>query len=265
MTPVRIFHRYRGLRDFTMKTLIDAAGDLLPSLLGAQSRYKVSELPTERTLRYYMNQGLMDRPSGKRGTRSLFTYRHLLQVLAVKHLQSQYLPLRRIKVLLRGISNRELEGLLPGGRGGGKATGREKSSPADRAASGRHRREREEAAVPPPGRGRWVRVEISDGVELHLREDGSGPPMTSPLAATLSRSPATGRPRSCTWPDSPATSNRPMTAGRSTSIEVTVVTVVLLLVPAIVRSSRFPTCSRASKAASVRIFLVSVSTTPAVP
>jgi DNA-binding transcriptional MerR regulator len=179
MTPVRIFHRYRGLRNFTMRSLLVAACDLIPSLIGAQSRYKVSELPTERTLRYYMNQGLMDRPSGKKGTMSLFTYRHLLQVLAVKHLQSQYLPLRRIKVLLRGISNREIEGLLPGGRGGGKGNRQEKNSAAARATSSRPGRRADGAAVPSPGRGRWVRVEISDGIELHLREDGSGPPMAA--------------------------------------------------------------------------------------
>lgn len=184
MTPVLIFHRYRGLKDFTISSLLEAACEMIPSLVGAQSRYKVSELPTERTLRYYMSLGLMDRPAGKRGTNSLFTYRHLLQVLAVKHLQSQYLPLRRIKVLLRGISNRELEGLLPGGRGGGRYTGRKKVPAADgSAATSRHRLRKATGGGDPtsPGPGRWVRVEIADGVELHLREDNSGPVMTTAL------------------------------------------------------------------------------------
>lgn len=140
-----------------MQSLLDTAGELIPSLIGSQSRYRVSELPTERTLRYYMSIGLMDRPAAKRGTLSLFTYRHLLQVLAVKHLQSQYIPLRRIRTLLGGVSNRELENILPGGS----------TEPA--------RPSRPLRTDDAPGRtgghgGTWSRFELDEGVELHIRQ-----------------------------------------------------------------------------------------------
>ena len=148
MSPVRLFHKYRGLRNLTLASLLAAVAELLPKLVGRQVRYRVTEFPTERTLRYYIAQGLVDSPSGKKGTSSLYGYRHLLQVLAVKYLQSQYLPLKKIKTLLRGRSNRELERLLPDSRshrasldtvlkdgdGGG-----EKRAPARRRAAGGER------------------------------------------------------------------------------------------------------------------------------
>jgi DNA-binding transcriptional MerR regulator len=169
MSPVRLFHKYRGLRNLTLASLLAAVAELLPKLVGRQVRYRVTEVPTERTLRYYIGQGLVDSPSGKKGTSSLYGYRHLLQVLAVKYLQSQYLPLKKIKALLRGRSNRELERLLPDSRshrasldtvlkdgdGGG-----ESRAPARR---------------PPAGGERWHRVKIRAGLEIHFREDVTAP------------------------------------------------------------------------------------------
>lgn len=145
-----------------MNSLLDTACELIPSLIGTQSRYKVSELPTERTLRYYMSMDLMDRPAAKRGTLSIFTYRHLLQVLAVKHLQSQYIPLRRIRTLLRGASNRELENILPGGSTEPARVSRPSrplTSPESRGGGGRGSGHA----------GTWSRYEIGDGIELHVR------------------------------------------------------------------------------------------------
>jgi len=169
MSPVRLFHKYRGLRNLTLTSLLAAVAELLPKLVSRQVRYRVTDLPTERTLRYYITQGLVDSPSGKKGTSSLYGYRHLLQVLAVKYLQSQYLPLRKIKTLLSGRSNRELERLLPVSK-----THRASLDTVlkDGGAAG----EREVPVRRPSAGGeRWRRVKVRAGLEIHFREDIAAP------------------------------------------------------------------------------------------
>ena len=144
-------------------------------MVGRQVRYRVTDLPTERTLRYYISQGLVDRPSGQRGTAALYGYRHLLQVLAVKYLQSQYLPLRKIKGLLRGRSNRELEQLLPESRAHRASLDTILKKVDGAAAEAVTPRGREGRPAADGAEQRWRRVVVTPGLELHLKED-LGPP-----------------------------------------------------------------------------------------
>jgi DNA-binding transcriptional MerR regulator len=169
MSPVKLFHKYRGLSDFTIGSLLAAAKGILPDLVGRQTRYKVTEMPTERTIRYYLSHRLLDRPLGKKGTASIFGYRHLLQVLTIKHLQSQYLPLKKIESVMVGLSNRELEQLLPEGQAG--------TPPRKPPSSGRILAE---GTIPPAagaltGEQRWRRFAVAPGIEMHLR-DNLAPP-----------------------------------------------------------------------------------------
>jgi DNA-binding transcriptional MerR regulator len=78
----------------------------------AQQRGTVSEVPDERTIRYYLTESLIPPAEEKQGTASVFGYRHLLQLLVVKKLQSEHLPIRKIRDLVNGRSERELERLL---------------------------------------------------------------------------------------------------------------------------------------------------------
>ncbi len=162
MSPVKLFHKYRGLSDFTLRSLLAAAGEILPDLVGRQTRYKVTEMPTERTIRYYLSHRLLDRPLGKKGTSSIFGYRHLLQVLAIKYLQSQYLPLKKIGSVMGGLSNRELEQLLPEGQ-----AGRLPRIPPDGTPP--------PAARTLPGEQRWRHFTVAPGVEMRLRDDLAPP------------------------------------------------------------------------------------------
>jgi DNA-binding transcriptional MerR regulator len=139
-------------------------------MVGPQVRYRVTDIPTERTLRYYIARGIVDTPLGKRGTASLYGYRHLLQVLAVKYLQSQYLPLKKIGALLREKSNRGLEQLLPGSRSERVAVEEILSGPG----SGRQPEERPRTRGDAGGE-RWRRVKVRAGLELHFREDLAPP------------------------------------------------------------------------------------------
>ena len=181
MSPVKLFHKYRGLSDFTLTSLLRTARDLLPRMVGKQTRYKVTDLPSERTVRYYLSRGILDRPLGKRGTTSLFGYRHLLQLLAIKYLQFQYLPLEKIRVVLAGRSNRELEEILPDGSSGVRGSsaaavitgsGQENTPPFGRGARRPvEGRPHPEGSGAPEGSRQWRRYSVAPGVELHLREE----------------------------------------------------------------------------------------------
>jgi DNA-binding transcriptional MerR regulator len=78
----------------------------------AQARGTVSDVPDERTIRYYLSEGLIAPAGDKQGTASVFGYRHLLQLLVVKKLQSEHLPIRKIRELVERREVRELERLL---------------------------------------------------------------------------------------------------------------------------------------------------------
>ena len=81
--PLRVLREYRTLAPWSLRDLAALAGSILdasgifPLNVSARAR------PTERTIRFYVAQGLVSPPEG-RGTAATYTYRHLLQVLAIK-------------------------------------------------------------------------------------------------------------------------------------------------------------------------------------
>ncbi len=63
--------------------------------------YKVSELAekagvTKRTIHYYISKGLLMPPKGE-GVNSVYTKEHLDRILLIKKLQSEYMPLNKIR------------------------------------------------------------------------------------------------------------------------------------------------------------------------
>lgn len=77
---------------------------------------RIRELPDLRTIRYYATLGLVDRPAASRGRTALYGRKHLLQLVAIKRLQTQGLTLVEIQQRLLGKTEQELAGLaqLPG-------------------------------------------------------------------------------------------------------------------------------------------------------
>lgn len=69
---------------------------------------RVSEVPSERTIRYYMQHGIVDKPVRFKGRTALFGERHIQQLLAVKTLQSYGHSLAEIQERMLGISDSEL-------------------------------------------------------------------------------------------------------------------------------------------------------------
>ena len=63
--------------------------------------YKVSELAekagvTKRTIHYYISKGLLLPPEGS-GVNSVYNDEHLNRLLLIKKLQSEYMPLNKIR------------------------------------------------------------------------------------------------------------------------------------------------------------------------
>lgn len=158
----------------------------------AQERGTVSEVPDERTIRYYLTEGLLSPAEDKQGTASVFNHKHLLQLLVVKKLQSEHLPIRKIRDLVAGRTERELERLL--GAEGSTAVRNEALSyleqllikpaappspqppqalrpPASIEAlpgSAPHAPQRSPVSGGGGG-GTWSRIEIEPGLELHIQ------------------------------------------------------------------------------------------------
>jgi DNA-binding transcriptional MerR regulator len=131
---------------------------------------------TQRTIRYYTDEGLIDAPVDRVRT-PRYTERHLLQLLAAARLKASFLPLRVIRARLAGMDDAELNEVI-------------KSAPqpveeivanevvndmvaahhVDRVMTG-------SASYAPAATSttdtevRWHRYVIDDGIEIHFRDD----------------------------------------------------------------------------------------------
>ena len=64
--------------------------------------------PSERTIRFYVGRGLVSPPDG-RGTAAVYSYRHLLQVLAIKLRQMEGATLEALTRELTGLTGDLIE------------------------------------------------------------------------------------------------------------------------------------------------------------
>jgi DNA-binding transcriptional MerR regulator len=188
--------KYVGLPEFA-----ETGERILSQLDLEQERGTVTSVPDERTIRYYLAEGLIQSPGEKQGTASVFGYLNLLQLVAIKKLQAEHLPIRKIRELVADKSEQELETLLGFGSGSGsKKEGESEAkrylesllTPLARAPSSRGKQMLSLKASAPPMQqggdqtqaGSWQRVEIEPGLELHIRSDYT-PPTTSARARSL--------------------------------------------------------------------------------
>jgi DNA-binding transcriptional MerR regulator len=165
--------RYAGSAE-----LAAAAAQLVDELVPAQERGSVTELPDERTVRYYLAEGLISSASEKQGTASLYGHRHLLQLLVIKRLQADYLPIRKIRELIENKGEAELEELLGLGDQPGRNPALEYLKPLlerpPASAPALEMSIRMESAPEPPS-AVWRRIEVEPGLELHIRDDYQPP------------------------------------------------------------------------------------------
>jgi MerR HTH family regulatory protein len=126
--------------------LVDAAG-LRPTNASARAA------PSARAVRFYVANGLLDRPEGT-GTAATYVYRHLLQLLAIKIRQREGHTLDVIKQEFVGVTGDALErrvaqALAPALGVGSAATVAHDNDPPVR----------------------WRRLPVAEGIELHVRDD----------------------------------------------------------------------------------------------
>jgi hypothetical protein len=106
--PLTSLREYRalapwGLRDLAALAagLLDASG-VVPVNAAARAR------PSERTIRFYVTRGLVSPPDG-RGTAAVYSYRHLLQVLAIKLRQMEGATLEALSREFAGMTGDLIE------------------------------------------------------------------------------------------------------------------------------------------------------------
>ena len=106
--PLATLREYRalapwGLRDLSALAagLLDASG-VVPVNAAARAR------PSERTIRFYVTRGLVSPPDG-RGTAAVYSYRHLLQVLAIKLRQMEGATLEALNREFAGMTGDVIE------------------------------------------------------------------------------------------------------------------------------------------------------------
>jgi DNA-binding transcriptional MerR regulator len=200
--------RFKQMSSCTAEALISTLGEILPGIVGIQERHKVTDVPTLRTLRFYVAQGLLDKPLSYEHRTALYGYRHLLQVVVIKCLQANHIPIRKIREVLQGLSNEDLERLvnLPTGadrvesaltdapniqsqflpetpdhlrQGSGLASPLLRGILQSRFSSRSVRPESPMVAMeskprfvePPAIPNSWRHLEVEPGVEIHLRAD----------------------------------------------------------------------------------------------
>ncbi len=81
--PLAILREYRGLAPWGLRDLAALAAGLLDASGVVPVNAAARARPSERTIRFYVTRGLVSPPDG-RGTAAVYSYRHLLQVLAIK-------------------------------------------------------------------------------------------------------------------------------------------------------------------------------------
>jgi hypothetical protein len=126
--------------------LVDAAG-MRPTNASARAA------PSARAVRFYVASGLLDRPEGA-GTAATYNYRHFLQLLAIKIRQREGATLDTIKKEMKEVAGDALERRVATSLAPALGSGADVAQQHD------------DDAMPV-----WRRVNVADGIELHVRED----------------------------------------------------------------------------------------------
>lgn len=127
--------------------LVDAAG-MRPTNASARAA------PSARSVRFYVANGLLDRPEGT-GTSATYNYRHFLQLLSIKVRQREGQTLDSIKQEMKQVPGDALERRLAQSLAPALGAGADTT------------RAREDDQRP----FAWRRLPVADGIELHVRDD----------------------------------------------------------------------------------------------
>jgi DNA-binding transcriptional MerR regulator len=192
--PLVNLREYRQLAPWSLHDLATLAGAILEATCVRPLNAAASARPSERTIRFYVTRNLVSPPDG-RGTAATYSYRHLLNVLAIKLRQMEGATLTGIERELGETSGDVLE------RRVAAALGENLPAPTDlpilgdddypRGRAGQRLRgitPMESAGDGDSASRTWQRVIVSDGIEVHVRDDHAlvdRPGFEGPLAETV--------------------------------------------------------------------------------
>src|SRR5439155_6676971 len=177
--PLLILREYRQLAPWSLRDLAMVAAAILDASAVRPINAAASEHPNERTIRFYVTRGLVAAPEG-RGTAAVYSYRHLLQVLAIKLRQMEGGTLAAIAQELTDATGDMLERRVAAALGTGLPAPQrlplaESEVPArgrvGRALSNWRHLETPASLPDAPASGLWQHVVIAQGMELHLHQD----------------------------------------------------------------------------------------------
>lgn len=116
--PLSTLREYRSLAPWGLRDLAALAAGILDASGVVPVNAAARALPSERTIRFYVARGLVNPPDG-RGTAAIYSYRHLLQVLAIKLRQMEGATLgamtREFAELTGDLIERRVAGVLGAG------------------------------------------------------------------------------------------------------------------------------------------------------
>ena len=175
--PLLVLREYRQLAPWGLRDLATVAGAILDASGIRPINAAACAYPNERTVRFYVTRGLVTPPDG-RGTAATYSYRHLLQVLAIKLRQMEGATLATITKELAELTGDVLERRVASSLGPGvPAPGRlplTGHDAAPRGRAGRALRSLLAQAEPEPQQmagGPWHRLPVARGLELHVHEE----------------------------------------------------------------------------------------------
>ena len=109
---MRRLAQFKNRKFVGVKELAHEAETLLREMGSEQERGNVSGYPNERTIRFYLSEGLLSQPEEKKGAALVFNYSHLLTLLVIKKLQVEAIPNGFIRSLVVGKHDFDLEIIL---------------------------------------------------------------------------------------------------------------------------------------------------------
>lgn len=189
---MRPLQGYKPLK-LSLEELVAAANHFLPDVLPPDiSDQRIKEELTPRLVRHYTSQGTLDEPL-KEGREARYTYRHLLQLLALRRLQAEGYRTGTVTPLTLTLTEPELESLVTG-------QAQVELAPAQNSAldflqglrAGPSASHPDPKAVPHTSGSatrvtRWTHYKLAPGLVLRVRDDYRAPHDTAGLLKEIDK------------------------------------------------------------------------------
>lgn len=151
-TPVSLLRAHARHAPWNARGLAAHAASLVEAAGMKPTNASARAMPSARAVRFYVANGLLDRPEGA-GTAATYGYRHLLQLLSIKIRQREGQTLDTIKREMQEVTGDALERRVA-----------QSLTPALVLSGANPQDTSDDPST-------WRRLPISDGVEIHVRND----------------------------------------------------------------------------------------------